>query len=374
MTMTIPLALPDISDLEISLVMEVLKSDRLSMGPMTDRFEQLVAEFAGTKYACALSSGTAALHLALLAHKIGPGDEVIVPSFTFIASANVVLMVGAKVVFVEIDPHTWNMDPAAVEAAITPRTKAIMPVHVFGQPCRMDRLMAIAEKHHLAVIEDSCEALGAKFQGRPAGSIGSFGSFAFYPNKQITTGEGGILVSNDETLIGLAKSYRNQGRGAASTWLEHVRLGYNYRMCELQAALGVGQMQRVNEIIGKRTKVAEMYLERLKGFDRLITQKIDSDVTMSWFVFVVRLTDNFTQAHRDDLLAKLRAENIGCNPYFTPVHEQQFYREDYGWKKGMLPITERIGERSLAVPFHTKMTDAMVDQVCSRLKAIVSAF
>lgn len=372
--MSIPLALPDISELEISLVNEVLRSDRLSMGPMTDRFEQTLAAYVGSKYACALSSGTSALHLALLAHKIGPGDEVIVPSFTFIASANVILMVGAKVVFVEIDPQTWNVDPAAIEAAITPRTKAIMPVHVFGQPCRMDRIMAIAKKHNLVVIEDSCESLGAKFQGKQSGTFGSFGSFAFYPNKQITTGEGGILVSDDETLIGLARSYRNQGRGAASTWLEHVRLGYNYRMCEMQAAMGVGQVQRLDEIIGKRTKVANMYLERLKGYDRLITQKIDSDVTMSWFVFVVRLTDNFTQVHRDQLLAKLRAEEIGCNPYFTPVHQQRFYMEDYGWKKGMLPITERIGERSLAVPFHTKMTESMVDQVCSRLKAIVSAF
>jgi len=247
--MKVPLARPDITQLEIDAVNAVLHTDRLSMGPMQDAFEQAVRDFIGSKFALALSSGTAALHLAMIANNIGPGDEVITTSFSFIASANCALYVAATPVFVEIDPHTWNIDPEAIEAAITPNTKAIVPVHVFGQPCRMDRIIQIAKKHNLALIEDACEAIGAEYKNQKIGTFGNCATFAFYPNKQITTGEGGMLITDDPQAYQLAKSLRNQGRAQNTAWLQHDRLGYNYRMSELQAALGRAQMKRIHEII-----------------------------------------------------------------------------------------------------------------------------
>lgn len=370
----IPLSLPDITDLEIQAVVDVLRTNRLSLGPRQVAFEEAIRDFVGARYACALSSGTAALHLALLAAGVGPGDEVITSSFSFIASANCALYVGAKPVFADIDPATWNIDPDALEAAITPKTKAVIPVHVFGQPCRMDRIMAIAQKHNLAVIEDSCEAIGAAFGGRKAGTIGQSGTFAFYPNKQITTGEGGMLVTDDEKVASLARSLRNQGRAEKATWLAHERLGYNYRMCELQAALGEAQMKRISDILAKRARAAGWYTQRLAGFEKLRLQKIEPDVTMSWFVFVIRLADAFSQEHRDRLIAGLGQQGIGCNAYFTPIHLQTFYREQLGCRPGQLPVTEKVGERSLAIPFFSNISEGQVDRVCGAIRRIVDGF
>jgi perosamine synthetase len=369
--MNIPLASQDISDLEIKVVNDILRSDRLSLGPQIVEFEQAVCDYVGCKYAAGMSSGTSALHVAMIAAGIGEGDEVITTSFSFISSSNVILYVGAKPVFVDIDPETWEIDPAKIEAAITPRTKAIIPVHVFGQPAQMKPIMEIAKKHNLKVIEDSCEAIGAKIDGQKVGTIGLCGAFAFYPNKQITTGEGGMLITNDPEMARLARSLRNQGRGEGATWLAHERLGYNYRMSEINAALGWAQVQRIDEFLAKRAQVAKWYTDRLKGNPNLILQKIEPNVEMSWFVYVVRLTDAFTTQQRDTLLKLLTENGVGCNAYFAPIHLQQFYREQLGHREGELPITEKVGARSFAIPFSTKMNESQVDYVCATLTKLI---
>jgi perosamine synthetase len=349
------------------VVNEVLRAERLSLGPRIPAFEQAICDFVGCKYAAAVSSGTAALHIAMIAAGIGPGDEVITTSFSFIASSNSILYVGAKPVFVDIDPETWQIDPAKIEAAITPRTKAILPVHVFGQPAQITPILEIAKKHNLAVIEDSCEALGAEIEGKKAGTLALCGAFAFYPNKQITTGEGGILVTNNPEVAKLARSLRNQGRGEGATWLCHERLGYNYRMSDINAALGWAQMQRIQYIIQKRDQVAGAYIDRLKNNPKFTFQKIATNVKMSWFVFVVKLADEFTSDQRNTLLKMLTEKEIGCNAYFSPIHLQKYYREQLGHREGELPITERVGARSFAIPFSTLMTEDQIDYVCKTL-------
>lgn len=370
--MNVPLASQDITDLEIQVVNEVMRSERLSLGPRIPQFEEAVSTYVGTKFGIAMSSGTAALHVAWLATGLKPGDEVITTSFSFIASANSILYVGAKPVFVDIDPETWQINPARIEAAITPRTRALLPVHVFGQPAPMGPILAIARKHGLIVIEDSCEALGAAIDGRKAGTLGRCGAYAFYPNKQITTGEGGILVTDDPEIARIARSLRNQGRGEGATWLSHERLGYNYRMSDIAAGLGWAQMQRIDGILERRDRVAQAYIRRLKGHPRILLQKIAPNVSMSWFVFVIRLTDEFSQAQRDRLLKLLADNGIGCNAYFAPIHLQKFYREQFGHHDGELPVTEGVGARSFAIPFSSIMTDEHVDYVCATLERLIS--
>ena len=370
--MNIPLASQDISELEIKVVNEILRSDRLSIGPRIEAFEKSVCEYVGCRYAVGMSSGTAALHVAMIAAGIGPGDEVITSSFSFISSSNVILYVGAKPVFVDIDPDTWEINPAAIEAAITPKTRAIIPVHVFGQPAQMKPILEIAKRHYLAVIEDSCEAIGAKLDGTKVGTFGLCGAFAFYPNKQITTGEGGMLVTNDPEMAKLARSLRNQGRGEGATWLCHERLGYNYRMSEINAGLGWAQMQRLDSFIEKRALVAQWYTDRLKDDKRLVLQKIASNVSMSWFVYVVRLSDEFTADQKARVLKLLPEHGVGCNAYFAPIHLQKFYQEKLGHHKGELPITEHVGARSFAIPFSTKMDESQADYVCKTLKTVIS--
>ncbi len=369
--MKIPLASQDITDLEIKVVTEILKSERLSLGPKIGEFEQAVCDFVGCKYAVAVSSGTSALHMAMIGAGIGPGDEVITTSFSFIASSNSILFVEGKPVFVDIDPETWQIDPARIEAAITPRTKAILPVHVFGQPAQMKPILDIAKKHKLIVMEDSCEALGAEIDGQKAGTLALCGAFAFYPNKQITTGEGGMLVTNDPEMARIGRSLRNQGRGEGATWLCHERLGYNYRMSDISAGLGWAQMQRIGHILQRRDEVAGWYIQRLKNHPKFTLQKICPNVKMSWFVFVLKLADEYTQAQRDLLMKKLTENGIGCNSYFSPIHLQKFYREKFGHHEGELPITERVGARSFAVPFSSKMTESEVDYVCQTLEKLI---
>ncbi len=369
----IPLSSQDISQLEIDCVNEVLRSDRLSMGPKTLAFEQSICEYVGCKHAIAVNSGTSALHLAMIGADLREGDEVITSSFSFIASANSILFVGAKPVFVDIDPDTWQLDTGKIEQAITNRTKAILPVHIFGQPVQMSEIMEIARKYNLVVIEDSCEAIGAEIDGQKVGTFGLCGAFAFYPNKQITTGEGGMLFTNNDNLSKLARSLRNQGRGEGTGWLAHERLGYNYRMSELQAALGWAQVRRIDEILKNRQRVADLYIERLKDEPRIILQKIAPNVKMSWFVFVIRLIDEFTESKRNELMQKLTEKGIGCNCYFSPIHLQKFYREQFGHKPGELPITEQTGQRTIALPFFTKMTEQQVDYVCTSLKELIDS-
>jgi len=369
--MKIPLASQDISELEIKAVNDVLHAERLSLGPQIPAFEKAICDFVGCKHAVAMSSGTSVLHVAWIAAGLQPGDEVITTSFSFIASTNSIVYVGAKPVFVDIDPETWQIDPAKIEAAITPRTKAILPVHVFGQPAQLKPIFEIAKKHNLIVIEDSCEALGAELDGKKVGTLGLCGAFAFYPNKQITTGEGGILVTNNDEVAKIARSLRNQGRGEGATWLSHERLGYNYRMSDINAALGWAQMQRIDYIIKKRDQVAGWYTDRLKNNPNFTLQKILPNVKMSWFVFVVKLADKFTQNQRDRLLAMLTESGIGCNAYFAPIHLQAYYRKAFGHHEGELPVTERVGQRSFAIPFSTLMTTEQVDCVCNTLNQLI---
>jgi len=378
----IPLSRPDISDLEVELVTGVLRSGRLAMGPMTEKFEALVAERSGVRHGVAVSSGTAGLHLCLLAMGIGPGDEVVTTPFSFIASSNCILQVGARPVFVDIDPVTLNMDPDRLEAAITPRTKAILAVEVFGNPAHMERCRAIASAREIPLLEDCCEGLGGSWGGRPIGGFGRAGVFGFYPNKQITTGEGGMIVTDDDRLADLCRSMRNQGRPVAagaqpaalgpSQPLHHERMGYNYRLSEVHAALGVAQMRRLNEILERRSMVAGAYMQRLMGTCDLTLPTIDDQTQMSWFVFVARLGPMYTREERDRIVAGLRRHDIGAADYFPCIHLQAHYREMFGYSPGDYPIAESVSARTIALPFHTRLTAEEIDYVAQTLELMIS--
>jgi len=359
----IPLAAPDISEAEIRSLLQtyeqMLRSGHLSMGRQQRAFEAAVAERAGRKYGIAVNSGTSGLHLCLKALGIGEGDEVITTPFSFIATTNCILYERARPVFVDIDPDSYNLDPSAIEAAITPRTKAILPVEVFGNMAHFDQYERIADKHGLLLIEDCCEALGAESNGRAAGSFGQCGVFAFYPNKQITTGEGGLIVTDSERIRDLCVSLRNQGR-ATEAWLSHARLGYNYRMPEMSAALGASQMSRLDRILAKRRQVAATYNETLGGTDAIHLPPMDTSEGSSWFVYVIRLADSFSVQQRDEIMAQLRRRGIGCNPYFVPIHLQPYVMELLGTKQGDFPATERVADRTIALPFFPNMTPEQV--------------
>lgn len=367
----IPLSRPDIGSLEIELVTQTLRSGRLSIGPMQEKFETLVAERAGTMYGVAVSSGTAGLHLALLALGIGPGDEVITTPFSFIASSNCILYVGARPVFVDICPKTLNMDPQRVAEAITPKTKAILAVETFGNPAYMADYAAIAAKHEIPLIEDCCEALGTTWRGRAAGSFGRVGVFGFYPNKQITTGEGGMIVTDDSRLADLCRSMRNQGRAVNSDlspgafaelttrtapWLRHERLGFNFRMPEINAAVGVAQMRRLDAIIERRQEVARRYIDLLCANPRIVLPTIDAETAMTWFVFVVRLVAGYSAEERDRIITGMRNHDIGAADYFPCIHLQPFYRKMFGYKEGAYPIAETVASRTIALPFFNDLT------------------
>ena len=358
MVQQVPLSSPDITDLERSAVLDVLSSPQLSLGPRLPEFERTLCERTGSRYAIAVNSGTSALHLCVKALGIGPGDEVITTPFSFVASANCILFERARPVFVDIDPVTWNIDVDRIESAITPRTRAILPVHVFGRPVNMPAIMEIAKRQNLAVIEDSCEAIGASINGQAAGTFGNAGVFAFYPNKQITTGEGGAVVTDDPAIASLCRSWRNQGRGEGASWLQHEMLGYNYRLSDVNCALGIAQLQRLSEICEARTRVAARYNELLADLDGVIVPSMDEPgAEISWFVYVIRLTDDFSREDRDAILARLRERGIGCNNYFTPIHLQPFYRDQFGFAPSDFPITEHIADRTIALPFFNQLTE-----------------
>ena len=381
----IPLSRPDISESDIEAVTAVLRSGRLSIGPRQALFEQMVAERAGRRHGIGVSSGTAGLHLVLLALGIGPGDEVITTPFSFIASANCILMAGATPVFVDIDPVSLNLDPARVEQAITPRTRAILGVEIFGNPRHMDRLAQIAQQHEIPFIEDSCEALGGYCHGKAIGSYGRAAVFAFYPNKQITTGEGGVIVTDDDQLAAMCRSMRNQGRSSsahdahgctsvnAGGWLAHERLGFNYRLSEINAALGVSQMQRLDAILDSRRRVATLYMHRLMDWDELILPTVEPgcEGEMSWFVFVVRLSSLYGQTERDRIITGLRRHDVGASNYFPCIHLQPFYRQQFGFKKGDFPIAESISDRTIALPFFNGMDETQVELACHTLKVMI---
>jgi perosamine synthetase len=364
----IPLSSPDVSDEDRQRVMDVLNGRTLSLGPVLPAFEEAMAEAAGTRYAVAVNSGTSALHLCVKAAGIADGDEVITSPFSFVASANCMLFERAVPRFVDIDIDTYNIDPANIAGAINANTRGILPVHVFGLPSDMPAINQIASQHNLAVIEDSCEAIGATINGQRAGSFGQSGAFAFYPNKQITTGEGGAVVTNDERVARLARSWRNQGRGDGSAWLQHERLGYNYRLSDINCALGLGQLTRLQQFLRLRKNVAETYnnhLSRIPGV--ILPPQPAAGVEMSWFVYVVRLADEFTREDRDQVLELLRQQGVACNNYFAPIHLQTFYQEQFGYRRGDFPITEHVADRTIALPFFNHLTEAQVEQVAGAL-------
>jgi perosamine synthetase len=366
--MTIPLSSPDITEAEIEAVTAVLRTSRLSLGPQMESFEDAMANYIGIPHAVAVSSGTAGLHLCIKALGIGEGNEVIVPSFTFIAAANAIRYERAQPVFVDIDADSLNMSPTAIEQAITRKTRAILVVHTFGRPAEMAAIMDIASRHGLLVIEDACEAIGATYQGRKVGSFGDAAVFAFYPNKQITTGEGGMVVTRRPELAAHIRALRNQGRYDSADWLQHAELGYNYRLSEINCALGLAQLKRIEPILQQREKVARQYQRSLAEISDLALPATDVPGTrISWFVYVVRLNAVFTEAARDSIIAILANAGIGCARYFAPIHLQPSYS---AWRNSAtLPVTEAQASRTIALPFFNRITEDEIGQVSDTLRA-----
>jgi perosamine synthetase len=358
----IPLAQPVLGEAEEQAVIEVLRSGQLSLGPKLGEFERLFARQVGAPCASAVSSGTAGLHLALRAVGVGEGDEVITSPFSFVASANAVLYERAQPVFADIDPVTLNLAPAAAEAAITPRTKAILPVHIFGYPADMPRFETIAERHGVAIVEDACEALGARHaDGRAVGGRGHPAVFGFYANKQLTTGEGGMITLADATMKARIDSERNQGRAPDMGWLDHDRLGFNYRLSDIACALGITQLGRLEEMLSARARVAGLYRAALAGIDGLQLPCEDHDGdSRGWFVFVVQLPPG---VDRDETVRRLGAAGVQSKPYLPAIHLMSFYRERFGHVRGEFPVCEGIAARSLALPFFPGMSEGEVEAV-----------
>ena len=365
----IPLARPVIGDRERELVDEVLRSRQLSLGPTVTRFERMWAERIGVRHAVACSSGTAGLHCCLHAAGIGPGDEVITSSFSFVASANVIVYTGATPVFAEVDPLTYNMDPAAVEAAITPRTKAILIVDIFGYPAEVPALVDIANRHGLALVEDACQSIDGDYDGRKLGTFGHPAVYGFYANKQLTTAEGGVILTDDEDLYRQLKSLTNQGRSDDGAWLVHSRLGFNYRLSDVHAAIGVAQIERLDWMQDARARIAAMYQERMIGIDG-VTPMYEGPQRRSWFVYAPRLDADLD---RDRIIGRLEADGVSAKPYLPCIHLQPYYREDHGHAPGELPVTEAISASTIALPFFCEMTDEQVDRVCDSMERAIRA-
>lgn len=389
--MDIPMSSPDLGDSEIAAVTRVLRTRYLSLGPQLEAFERALASYVGTKHAVGVNSGTSGLHLAVIAAGVQEGDLVITTPFSFIASANCVLYERGIPIFVDVDPVTGNIDPRLAAEAIHDltcggagaqrwlprklsashlgRLKAILPVDAFGQPADMDPIVEVARQYGLVVIEDSCEAIGAEYKGRKAGTLGDIGVFAFYPNKQMTTGEGGMVVTNRDDWEALFRSLRNQGRDVFDAWLNHTRLGYNYRMDEMSAALGLAQLRRLEELLAKRARVAEWYNQRLSAPELIEVPRIVPETSrMSWFVYVVRIKP---PADRNRVMEQLEGRGIPSRPYFTPIHLQPLYKKRFGYCPGDFPVTEELGAVSLALPFSSIIAEAEVEHVCHHLIDIV---
>jgi perosamine synthetase len=347
----IPLSSPYLDERDEELVLEVLRSGRLSLGPAIDRFEELFAERVGAPYAAAVSSGTSGLHLLAAMAGFGDGDEVITSPYSFVASTNCFVYEGATPVFADVDERTMNLDPAAVEAAITERTRGIVAVDIFGYPCELDALRGLAEKHGLVLIQDACEALGTFYKGRPVGSQGVDAVFAFYPNKQMTTGEGGMVTTHSEETWRTLVSLRNQGRADGGGWLEHARLGFNYRIDDIRAALGIGQLEKLETILELRQAAAARYSELLAGVDGVeVPLADDVDHVRSWFVYVVTLD---RRVERERVIADLERQGIASSRYLPSIHLQPYMRERYGFREGLCPVSEDLSRRTLALPFFT---------------------
>jgi len=366
-TREIPLARPLLDEREEELVREVLRSGRLSLGPTIERFEELLAERIGAPYIAAVSSGTAGMHLLAHIAGLGPGDEVITSPLSFVASANCFIYQGATPVFADVDSRTLNLDPAAVEAAITEQTRAIVAVDMFGYPCELDELREICSRRGLVLIEDAAEALGAEYKGRQIGSHGPSGVFGFYPNKQLATGEGGVVFTHSEEEWQLVQSLRNQGRSyGGGAWFDHVRLGFNYRWTDVQAAIGIGQLDKLDRLLSLRAEAAERYNRLLGDLDVEPLCADDSEHKRSWFVYVVALSAG---ADRDRVMAELRAQGIGTAEYVPCVHLQPYMRETYGFGEGVCPVAEQVASRTLALPFFPQLEAEDQERVVEALRA-----
>lgn len=385
---SVPMSLPDITDKEREAVAKVMSTNYLSMGPYVQSFEQSFREFTGAKHAIAVNSGTAGLHLCVRAAGWSDGDRVITTPFSFVSSTNVLLYERITPIFVDAEPLTGNIDTVQLKAAVEDlnsseaaaakwlppkgdnggKLKGILAVDVFGQPADFDAINAAAKPYELPVIEDSCEALGAMYKDRPAGLLGDMGVFAFYPNKQITTAEGGLVVTNDDKAAAIIRSQRNQGRAEGDTWLAHTYLGFNYRMDEMSAALGTVQMSRIDELIHKRNQAAEWYREELSDIDEIELPHTAATTTRdSWFVYVIRVKD---AERRDEVSQKLKALGIPVRPYFSPIHLQPYMQERFGYEPGRFPVTEDLGRRGLAIPFSGMITREQIAAVGAALRQI----
>jgi perosamine synthetase len=367
----IPLARPVLGGAEERAVVEVLRSGQLSLGPRVGEFERGFAERVGARHASAVSSGTAGLHLALRAAGVAAGDEVITSPFSFVASANAALYEGARPVFADIDPLTLNLDPDAAAGAVGEHTRALLPVHIFGYPADMPAFEALAERHNLPIVEDACEALGAAHaDGVPVGGRGHPAVFGFYANKQLTTGEGGMVALGDPQMKQRIDSERNQGRAPDMGWLDHDRLGFNYRLSDIACALGITQLERLERMLAARARVAGRYREALAGIEGLQLPCADRDgERRGWFVFVVQLPAN---ADRDGVVHALAARGIQSKPYLPAIHLMSFYRERFGHREGEFPVCERVAARSLALPFFPELGEGEIARVAEALRAALA--
>lgn len=371
MSEQIPLAQPALGVEEEQAVLKVLRSGRLSLGPCLAEFEDAVAAQVGAPLASAVSSGTAGLHLALRAVGVADGDEVVTSPFSFVASANAALYERARPVFADIDPLTLNLDPAAAEAAIGPRTKALLPVHIFGYPADMASFEAIASRHSLAIVEDACEALGARHpDGVPVGGRGHPAVFGFYANKQLTTGEGGMVTLADPALKRTIDSERNQGRSPDMDWLDHDRLGFNYRLSDVACAIGLAQLRRLGQTLARRAEIAVLYRRALTGIEELTLPCPDDRGTVrGWFVFVVQLPRGVA---RDEVVRELAKRGIQSKPYLPAIHLMSFYRQRFGHREGEFPVCEDVAARSLALPFFPQMSESQIARVAQELAAVLA--
>ncbi|HVX32516.1 MAG TPA: DegT/DnrJ/EryC1/StrS family aminotransferase [Solirubrobacterales bacterium] len=367
----IPLARPELGEREEELVLEVLRSGRLSLGPMGRRFERAFADFLGVEDAVAVSSGTAALHLGVRQLGWGAGDEIITSPFTFVASANCLLYEGARPVFVDVDPETLDIDPDAAAAAVSERTVGSLPIDILGWPAAWPELEALAARHGLGILEDSCEALGAvDSEGRMVGTRGHFATFAFYANKQMTTGEGGVIVPTDAEAAARLRSERNQGRAVDMGWLDHDRLGFNYRLSDVAAAIGLAQVEKLPRLLAERDAVAAMYAERLADVAGVTApMAARGREVRGWFVYVVRLED---AVDRDAVIERLRERGIDSKDYLPSIHLFPHIRE-LGYREGQFPVAEAASAHSMALPFFPGMAEAQVERVCGELARAVDA-
>ncbi|MDZ4699280.1 MAG: DegT/DnrJ/EryC1/StrS family aminotransferase [Rhodothermales bacterium] len=369
----IPLSLPDLSERETRYVLQALDTRRLALGPFVTSFEEKMAALCGVSHAVAVNSGTAALHLIVRALGLGAGDEVITTPYSFVASANCLLFEHVTPRFVDVDPETYTLDVRRIEAALTPATRAILAVDVFGQPADWPSLEILAKRHGLMLIDDACEAPGASVQGRPVGAWGRAAAFGFYPNKPITTGEGGCITTDDPEIAALCRSMANQGRRTPAI-MEHVRLGYNYRLDELSAAIGCAQLERSEDLFRRRRQVAAWYDEALAGLaHHFRTPSEQTGSVRSWFVYVIELRPESPAGLRDRVMERLRAAGIGSAPYFPTIHLQPYYRERFGYREGDFPVAESISARTLALPFYSTLTEDEVARVAEALAGAFSA-